>query len=177
MISHLAAQRTSASRSLCRWTVESIFGRAVCPVTETLSGLLSRRHDAHTARKAHTTTTRTNRQQCAFARQKHIIPLSEFDDSWRGSLFPISSTRHCEDCSPLLSREAERTRREFWELYYGELAIVEAKEVEDAMVAYGNKIQEWREGPAPAEFRELARQLRQTCDPAKLPTGRTLTGQ
>jgi hypothetical protein len=73
--------------------------------------------------------------------------------------------------------EVERVRREFWELYYGELAIVEDPEVEHAMIQFGNELRGWREGPAPAKFRELARQLRQACDPAKIPTGRTLPGQ
>lgn len=58
---------------------------------------------------------------------------------------------------------AERDLREFWELYWGELAIVESKEVEIAMVHFGRFLDDWVKGPPPAELAQLADNLRKAC--------------
>jgi hypothetical protein len=57
-------------------------------------------------------------------------------------------------------------RQEFWELYWGEMGVVESRDVEGAMVRVGRALEAWREGPAPAELAEAARSLRHAC---KLP--------
>ena len=55
-------------------------------------------------------------------------------------------------------------RQEFWELYWGELAIVESKEVEAAMVRIGQAVKDWQPGdPPPSELRDLAADLRRAC--------------
>jgi tRNA A-37 threonylcarbamoyl transferase component Bud32 len=66
---------------------------------------------------------------------------------------------------------AGAARQEFWELYWGELAIVESAEVESTMVAIGGVLRAWRpDAPAPAELREFAAALRRACgDPSESP--------
>lgn len=54
-------------------------------------------------------------------------------------------------------------QQQFWELYWGELAIVESPEVESAMVAFGKSLMLWQTGKAPLELQKLAAQLRTAC--------------
>jgi hypothetical protein len=57
----------------------------------------------------------------------------------------------------------EHFYQQFWELYWGELAIVESEEVESAMVALGKLLKPWRAGKAPPELTALAASLRKAC--------------
>lgn len=42
----------------------------------------------------------------------------------------------------------EKSRNRFWQLYWGELALVEDKQVEQAMIAFGNSLQTVSANPA-----------------------------
>jgi hypothetical protein len=76
-----------------------------------------------------------------------------------------------------LARANERqavaqTLQEFWELYWGELYMVESKEVERAMVRLGKAVEQWKSGPSPGEVAQRAEDLRQACRlPATGPRG------
>jgi serine/threonine protein kinase len=60
---------------------------------------------------------------------------------------------------------AGAARQEFWELYWGELAIVESTEVEAAMKGLGDALGSWPpDTPPPAKLQGLARELRTVCD-------------
>jgi hypothetical protein len=61
--------------------------------------------------------------------------------------------------------EEEKARARFWQLYWGELAIVEDKEVERAMVAYGRELNRWTEDGSdpPPELRRLSLDLAHAC--------------
>jgi tRNA A-37 threonylcarbamoyl transferase component Bud32 len=53
--------------------------------------------------------------------------------------------------------------QEFWELYWGELVMVEDRGVEQAMVRLGAVLQHWQSGPAPAELSGRVEDLRLAC--------------
>jgi hypothetical protein len=60
--------------------------------------------------------------------------------------------------------DAARARQEFWELYWGELVIVEGPEVERSMVKLGDAVKRWQPGTRPSvELKRLAAELRQVC--------------
>jgi serine/threonine protein kinase len=59
--------------------------------------------------------------------------------------------------------QAREFRREFWELYWGELAIVESRPVERAMIRFGHVLRAWHTGPPPAALRKCAEELRWAC--------------
>jgi hypothetical protein len=60
--------------------------------------------------------------------------------------------------------EAASLRRDFWELYWGELAFVESNEVEQIMVQIGNVLTQWQPGtPPPGELKQRADELRAAC--------------
>jgi len=65
--------------------------------------------------------------------------------------------------------QAKQIRREFWELYWGEMAIIESKDVEKVMVAIGRILEVWHAGPAPVELEHLALNLRSACQLPELP--------
>jgi hypothetical protein len=66
---------------------------------------------------------------------------------------------------------AGRAFQDFWELYWGELVMVEDGAVERAMIQFGDALDRWHEGLAPAELAPRAAELRRACQlPA--PTGR-----
>jgi hypothetical protein len=68
-----------------------------------------------------------------------------------------------------------RAREEFWELYWGELVMVEDRAVERAMIRLGDALDRWQAGPAPPELGQRAADLRRACRlPA--PVGRALPG-
>jgi serine/threonine-protein kinase len=56
-----------------------------------------------------------------------------------------------------------RTQRDFWQLYWGELAIVENQAVEGVMIRFGKILETWKRGPAPARLGKLAVELRDAC--------------
>ena len=69
----------------------------------------------------------------------------------------IETTRnlaHAEDFT-----ETQKLRDEFWRLYWGELPLVESKELEGAMVQFGRALELWNEGKRPdtVDFEMLAR--------------------
>jgi hypothetical protein len=60
--------------------------------------------------------------------------------------------------------DAARARQEFWELYWGELGMVEGKEVETAMKELGDEAALWRPGQPPsAALRRLTDNLARAC--------------
>jgi tRNA A-37 threonylcarbamoyl transferase component Bud32 len=65
---------------------------------------------------------------------------------------------------------SQPAQQEFWQLYWGELAIVESKEVAGAMVGIGHVLQQWHRGePPPAELKQRVEDLRKVCAPATPP--------
>lgn len=60
-------------------------------------------------------------------------------------------------------KDVQHFYQQFWELYWGELAIVETKIVESAMVKCGNAIKAWRTGPPPKELVSAADELYEAC--------------
>ncbi len=60
--------------------------------------------------------------------------------------------------------KAAGARREFEQLYWGELVMVESEEVEQAMVRLGEVVRGWKQGiPPRAQLRRLAGELRKAC--------------
>jgi serine/threonine protein kinase len=59
--------------------------------------------------------------------------------------------------------EVQRAHQDFWELYWGELAIVESRAVEKIMIRFGESLASWNTGPAPVPLRPLAAKLEQAC--------------
>ena len=94
----------------------------------------------------------------------------------------LSETRRIEATKPFLERqltlytdvskvaatlgtsgdetEKAKARKRFWELYWGELALVENRDVEAAMVAFGGAL---REGASQSELQELSLMLAHAC--------------
>jgi hypothetical protein len=94
----------------------------------------------------------------------------------------LASSRRVEATKPFLERQlklyteatqaaatiatssdaAERAAsiKRFWSLYWGELALVEDKSVEAAMVAFGQGLEQ---GGAPAELKRLSLRLAHAC--------------
>lgn len=60
--------------------------------------------------------------------------------------------------------DVEDSCQEFWELYWGELAIVESSDVAEAMSNFGKSLRAWHQGPSPPQLAELARLLHEACD-------------
>jgi serine/threonine protein kinase len=82
----------------------------------------------------------------------------------RGLLYDRAVTVANEMANAGNREECEEARREFEELYWGELVMVEDKAVEEAMVRLGEVVREWRPGQAPpGSLRRLADELRRAC--------------
>jgi tRNA A-37 threonylcarbamoyl transferase component Bud32 len=63
---------------------------------------------------------------------------------------------------------SQPAQKEFWELYWGELAIVESNEVAGAMVDIGNVLEQWHRGERPpAELKQSVENLRKACAPPR----------
>jgi hypothetical protein len=77
-------------------------------------------------------------------------------------------TRACATASGLLASgdpaRVRRCREEFWELYWGELAIVETTTVEQKMAALGTILERWSpDEPAPSELSQAVAELHAAC--------------
>jgi hypothetical protein len=61
--------------------------------------------------------------------------------------------------------DERKARARFWELYWGELAVVEDKDVEHAMVRYGDALDRWTEpgSDPPPELTRLSLELAHAC--------------
>jgi hypothetical protein len=52
--------------------------------------------------------------------------------------------------------EANKARKDFWDLYYGKLSAVESKEVKKAMQDFGGAVKSWEGFNDPSDFTEPA---------------------
>lgn len=102
---------------------------------------------------------------CGDAWQKETAALPELQQSIRAHLY----ARTCDAADRLANADdlskVNHSYDEFWELYWGELAIVESKSVEKAMVNFGEYLKQKKSG-ALAENEPLklaAAKLRAAC--------------
>jgi serine/threonine protein kinase len=95
----------------------------------------------------------------------------ELANQVRGLLYARAVEAADEVAAAPRREDAARASQEFWELYWGELVMVEDHAVERAMIRLGEALGQWHDGPAPAELGQRVGDLRRACRlPA--PTGR-----
>jgi serine/threonine protein kinase len=87
----------------------------------------------------------------------------ELANQVRGLLYARAVEAADELAGAARRQEVSRASQDFWELYWGELVMVEDEAVERAMIQFGNALARWHEGPAPAELGPRAAELRRAC--------------
>jgi hypothetical protein len=97
----------------------------------------------------------------------------ELANQVRGLLYARAVEAADELARAARPEDAARAAREFWELYWGEMVMVEAPAVEAAMARMGQALGRWQGGPAPAEVGGRAADLRRAC---RLPPPTTRRG-
>jgi hypothetical protein len=87
----------------------------------------------------------------------------ELANQVRGLLYARAVEAAAELAGAARREDAARAVQDFWELYWGELVMVEDHAVERAMIRLGEALEPWHGGPAPAELGQRVADLRRAC--------------